>query len=228
MKKDNHFVQRQSGEIMLEATVVLLPTLILFFAMFSLSFMFYEQALMKTIATEIAADIGRCYKYSERANDIMGTNILSEDDMKEGKLFSSSFGVGYIESEYEELARSYAQNRIAGATLGIETRDLEISCDIASTSLGRARVEVVASQKSEFFLNEIWSLISDDGVENVIDFSGVAYAECSDNIGYTSMINFSDYVTTVLVEKIEVLGAVDDLISSIKDLIEAGATLLEL
>lgn len=226
MKKAMGILHKENGEIMLEASIVLLPTLVIMFAMISLSFLFYEQSLMNTIATEIASEVGRFYKYSNRDSDKMGANILSDEDIENGKLFSSSFAMFSIENQYEELAKQYAQDRIALATLGLDNSDLEVTCDIVNTAPGRAYVKVIVSQKTEFFLYEIWSMIGENGVDGVTDFSGVAYAECSDLMGYTSMINFIDYWTSALVSEVEMLGAVDDLIGAIKSLIEAGQSLL--
>lgn len=226
MKKAMGIVRKENGEIMLEATIVLLPTIMIMFAMISLSFLFYEQALMNTVATEIASEIGRFYKYSKRYNDEMGANVLSDDDIKKGKLFSSSFAIWSIEDQYEDLAEEYAQERIALATLGLDNSDLEVTCDVKNTAPGRAYVKVVVSQKTEFFLYEIWGLIGENGVAGITDFSGVAYAECSDLMGYTSMVNFIDFWTSALVDEVELLGEVDGLIDAIKSMIEAGQSLL--
>lgn len=226
MKKAMSITRKENGEIMLEATIVLLPTLIIMFAMISLSFLFYEQALMNTVATEIASEVGRFYKYSKRYDDEMGVNVLSDDDIKNGKLFSSSFAIWSIEDQYEELAKEYAKDRIVLATLGLDNSDLEVTCDVQNTAPGRAYVKVVVSQKTEFFLYEIWSMIGEDGIAGITDFTGVAYAECSDLMGYTSMINFIDYWTTVVVNEVEILGEVDGLIDAVKSLIDAGQSLL--
>lgn len=219
MMKAKRILRNENGEIMLEASIVLLPTLIIMFAMISLSFLFYEQALLNSIATEIASEVGRFYKYSDRDNDEMGANVLSDSDIKNGKLFSSSFAVFSIENQYTELAKKYAEDRIAAATLGIDNSDLEVSCNIENTAPGRFYVKIVVSQKTDFFLNEIWSLIGDDGVTGVTDFSGVAYAECTDLMGYTSMINFIEYWTTEFEDNVE-------LIASIQRFIEAGKSFL--
>lgn len=212
--------ENENGEIMLEASIVFVPTLILIMCMLSLSFLFYEQALITTIATEIAADVAKNYKYSARES--MGKNTLSEDDMEDGKLFSSTFAMGKIENENEELGKAYAKRRIAAATLGIASSDLDVTCDIKPTALGRSYVKVTVSHKSDFFLNEIWSLVGENGEDGVNGFSAVAYAECVDLIGYTSMINFTDYWTSVL-NKIEAVQAGSDLVKSIKSCFEKGA-----
>ena len=226
MKKEMGIVRRENGEIMLEATIVLLPTLIIILAMISLSFLFYEQSLVNTVATEIASEIGRFYKYSKRYDDEMGVNILSDDDIKNGKLFSSSFAIWSIQNQYEELAKEYAKERIAIATLGLDNSDLEVTCDIQNTAPGRAYVKVIVSQKTEFFLYEIWNMIGEDGVAGITDFTGVAYAECSDLMGYTSMINFIDYWTTVVENEVEIVEEIDGLIDAVKSLIDAGQSLL--
>ena len=226
MKKAMGIVRNENGEIMLEATMVLLPTIIIMFTMISLSFLFYEQALMNTIATEIASEVGRFYKYSKRYSDEMGANVLSDDDIKKGKLFSSSFAIGSIEDQYEDLAKEYAKERIAFASLGLDKSGLDVTCDIKTTAPGRAYVKVVVSQKTKFFLYEVWDLIAEDGGAGITDFTGVAYAECSDLMGYTSMINFIDFWTSALVNEVDLLGEVDGLIDAIKSMIEAGQSLL--
>lgn len=216
----------QNGEIMLEAAMIMVPILVLVMCLLSLSFLFYEQALTTTIATEIAADIAKNYKYSKRDNNEMGSGTLSLEDIENGKLFSSSFAIGKIEKEYTILANNYAQKRIEAATLGFHTSDLNVECDIKRTGLGRAYVKVSVSRDTDFFLSDIWNFGSQGTTANITGFGGTAYAECVDLIGYASMINFTDYWTSVLTDKIEVLGAADKLIDSIKSLIEKGAEVL--
>ena len=63
--------KNENGEIMLESSIVLVFVLLLLMALLSITFMFYQQAMLNTVAAEIAADVAKNLKYTnlERGND---------------------------------------------------------------------------------------------------------------------------------------------------------------
>ncbi len=202
--------RNQRGEIMLEASIILVFVILLLMALMSLAFLFYQEAMMTSVATEIASDVAKNYKFSEME---VGKSEIGLNDTTEIKMFRMSFGQGNVEKSHEVRYKTYAEWRIKLATLGINSDEAEVDCEIVSSGIGRAYVKVTVSQTSDFFLSGVLDFI---GIadKNTL-FSSTAYAECSDLMAYTSMVNFTQYGSEKLSEK-GGFGPVGELYDSIK------------
>lgn len=183
-------IKKQNGEVMLEASIILVSVIILLMVMLSLSFMFYQEAMMTSVANEIAADIAKNYKLPTL--DI-GDNEPKIGDIESVKMYRLSFGVNKLENLHEERAEDYAEWRIKLATLGLNPGDVDVKCEIIRSGIGRAYAKVTVKQTTDFFLSGI---LDYTGItEKNTAFGATAYAECNDFMGYTSLINFTRYLT---------------------------------
>ena len=201
----------QNGEVMIEASIILVSVMILLFALLSLTFMFYQESLMTSVANEVAAKVAKDYKYSSKD---MGTHTIGNGDVENVKMFRMTFAKGSMEELHAERAKSYAQARFRSATLGINEGELNVDCEVNSSGIGRAYVKVTVSQKADFFLSDflvLAGILGDDCI-----FSSTAYAECVDLMGYTSMVNFTDFGC----RKLAVFNSVGNLYTSVKGFIE--------
>lgn len=214
-------LKNQQGEVMLEAALILLPILIMLMMLLALSFFFYQQAAITSIATEIASDVAKNYKYTTLN---IGEETISLDNLSSGttssknrpiKMFRMSFSKRGLEKAHRQRAEEYIARRLPASTLGLKSEDATVTCEIEYSGIGRAYVKVTVSQQPELFLGEILQLTGildpDSGL------SATAYAECVDPMGYTSMINFAQYMAV----KLEALNPVGELYYNGKDLINS-------
>lgn len=186
-------MKEQQGEVMLEASIILVSVILLLMALLSLSFLFYQQSLMNTVAHEIAADVARNLKYTDLP---VGVEEITLDDATSTHLFRMSFGQGTVARAQAERGEAYAQRRVPEASLGLNPGPLQVDCQVTYTGIGRAKVAVTVAQKTDFFLEGTLKLLGLDLEEDL--FSATAYAECVDLMGYTSMVNFTVYAAGVL------------------------------
>lgn len=221
-EKGKNNANGQNGEIMLEAAIVFVPVIILLIVLLSLSFMFYQQSLITSAATEIAADTAKNYKFPDLGLNNTGNIISAKQpaltNVNSASLYRMTFGMGKITNKHKSRAKTFAENRVALSTLGINSDDVQVKCEIKTSSIGRAYVKVKVSQKTDFFLSGIFELAgaSEDGTL----FSSTAYAECDDLMEYTSLVNFTQYEAKKfgLFNPIAKLyNATDGLFKSIKD-----------
>lgn len=211
MKRNIKLKDVQSGEVMLEAAIILVPVIVLLMSLLSLSFLYYQEAMMNTVATELATDVAKNYKFTTISPT---KNTISKNDYAGTKMFRMNFAKNSMETAHKSRVKDYGVWRVALTSLGIDSEDLEIKCDIDGTGIGRAVVKVKVSQKTTFFLSGVLDLV---GVtEESTVFSSTAYAECNDLIAYTSMINFTEYATS----RIDGIGSVNNFYGSFKDFIE--------
>lgn len=203
--------ENQKGEVMIEASIILVSVILLLLVLLSLAFMFYQQALMTNVANEVAAKIAKDFKYSAK---VMGTHTINNSDVEGVKMFRMSFAKNSVAEAHAERAKPYATSRFNMATLGINSGELNVICDVESSGIGRAYVKVTVSQNTDFFLSDVLTLAGIIDENNV--FSATAYAECVDLMGYTSMVNFTDFGC----RKLAVLNSVGNLYTSVKGFIQ--------
>lgn len=201
----------QQGEIMLEATMIFVPVLLLLFALLSLSFLFYQEAMMTSVANEVASDVARNYKFTDME---IGEDTITLDDVTKVAMFRTTFGKKEVEQKQAERAEAYAPWRVGLSSLGLNPGELKVDCNITGSGIGRTYVQVTVSQQSDFFLSGILDML---GItENGQMFSSTAYAECVDLMGYTSLVNFTAYGS----KQLEAFQAIGNLYSSVKDFIQ--------
>lgn len=182
------FRKDETGEIMLESTIILVSVLILLMVLLSLCFMYYQQSVMNTIANELSTAVAKNYKYYTVAPD---ENEVTSDDVDDVKKYRLTLGTNSMKNAWNETIRQPAKDRLALSSFGINSKGMNASCEIHLTGIGRAYVKVTVKNNTEFFLSGVlkWAgVIEDEG------FSAVSYAEITDLSAYTSLVNFANYL----------------------------------
>ncbi|MDD4095862.1 MAG: hypothetical protein PHP22_06440 [Oscillospiraceae bacterium] len=197
------------GEVMIESTIIIFITISVMLVMISLGFLFYQQAMIKTIANEIAEGIASSYKYSARSTDFHVSQI-SSTDVNELHKYRSTLNYGQLESDYELIASEYVKDRVALTNLGLNSSDPEINLDFKPSNVARIRVEVVVSLESDFLFSGL--LESLDIIDSTPTFEAGATAECIDLTSLTGTVNFQRYLYSKLGG-----GVVDDIATIITD-----------
>ncbi len=213
----------ESGEIMLEAVIILVPVLVLLFAMLSLSFLFYEEAVMNTVANEIASEVARNFKFPNLPMDDHDV-AYQKSNLTGTEKYRMSFRKGTIATKQGTRAANYLGDRLKLSSLGLHPQAPDISTEVHFTGIGRAYVKVKVSRKTDFFLSGILDMV---GVsEQSPLFSATAYAECTDFTEYASMTNFNLYLSEEVLDP--VAGPFGSLYKSVKNLVYAVKDLLDL
>lgn len=221
MKKEGTLdIKEERGEVMLEASIIMVPVLLILMALLSISFLFYQKAMITTLATETAADIAQNYKFNKEVS--VGNKVVTENNVKAEKMYRMSFQQkGAVQKVLKDKANEYVASELVSRSLGIDSETPSVECKITSTAIGRAFVEVTVSHKTDFFLSDILDFL---GIaDKKATFTTVAYAECFDYTAYASMINFTEYASGAL-HMFEPLGNV---YVSVKGLCDTIAGFLE-
>lgn len=204
-------IQDQRGEVMLESAIVLVPVLILLMALLSISFMFYQQSVINSVANEIAADVAKNYKFTELD---MGSNSVTLGDVNNTNMFRMSFGKNKAETAHEDRAEDYILWRAPLTSLGLHPHSADVECEVKSSGIGRAYVKVTVSQKSDFFLSGVLDMTGIADEDTL--FTSTAYAECLDFMSYTSMVNFTEYASN----KLSIFNSIGGFYDSVKNLVQ--------
>jgi len=210
------FANDDGGEIMIESTIVIFITISLMLIMISLGFLFYQQAMIKTVANEIASGIASSYKYSER-NDDYHVSDISYEAIIGLKKYRTTFNINQFKSDYDVIASSYVVDRVALTNLGLNSSDPQIeSLMFSVNNVGRLRVDVVVSLESDFLFSGL--LKSLDIIDETPTFKGSASAECMDLTSYTGTVNFQRYLVDKFAGEGSLLQNVADIINSMKSI----------
>lgn len=209
--------KNENGEIMLESSIVLVFVILLLIALLSISFMFYQQAMLNSVAAEIASDVARNLKYT---NITMGSDQITlscydkDNNSDKIRMYRMSIGSGKVEDKHQDRAEVYVVERVNQTNLGINSHNAEVECKIEHSGIGRAYVTVKVTQKTDFFMSGVLEFL---GIYDEDTFTAHASAECMDLMSYTSMINFSNNMG----EWLGPLNPVGQLYGSFKELIQA-------
>lgn len=202
----------ENGEIMLESSIVLVFVLLLLMALLSITFMFYQQAMLNTVAAEIAADVAKNLKYT---NLEMGNDEITLDNYDGVKMYRMSIGHKKIENGQQDRAEKYVVDRVNKTSLGLNSHNAEVECKVEHSGIGRAYVTVKVTQKTDFFMSGVLEFL---GIYDAEDgFTAHASAECLDLMTYTSMINFTENLGGWLAP----LNPVGELYVNFKELIQS-------
>lgn len=186
-KKDIH---NEDGEVMLESTLVMLLTTFVLIAMLSVGFLFYQQALINTVATDLANDIATSYKLPKQSDK----NTEESNALNDIKLYRTSVAMFSMKAMHKKHAEEYLPKRIQLSTLGITEKEPQVEdFDIVIDNIGRMHVELTVSMECEILFGGALKYFG--FFDSVPKFTATSRAECLDITAYASHVKFVDYVS---------------------------------
>lgn len=198
------------GEIMLESSFVMISVFLMLTVMLSLSFMFYQQSMITSVAAEISSSVAKNYKYTDTD---LKTSEFTVSDASSIRKYRLTLSTGKLMREHEEQADTYGAERIKLTTLGINSSDVDVSCQLVHTGIGRAYIKVTVTNKTDFFLSNVLEAF---GIYDGEGFSATSYSECTDMTAYASTVNFSNYMAGFM----EPFSGVGKTYQSFKNIVE--------
>ena len=200
-------LQDESGEVMIESTIVIVFTIIVLLAMLSVGFLIYQQAMLNTVACELASGIADSFKYDNR--ETFNMTSITSDAINGTEKYRNTFSTNSLEKKFDEMAEKYAKERVKATSFGMNGSELNVETKLYFNNVGRMRVEVSVSQECNILFDG--ALIGLGLMDERLTFSAHAAAECLDITGYAGHVHFFNYVG----KKAEDLGVATDLINGI-------------
>ncbi|MGN0141222.1 MAG: TadE/TadG family type IV pilus assembly protein [Roseburia sp.] len=198
--------QRESGEVMLEAALIFPITLIFVMIMLSVGFLFYQKAMMQSVATEMASDIAAGYKYTDWE---IWESELTEHQISSVKKYRMSLMLLSMKRHCKTKAQNYLGSRVDAASLGVTDEPPSLdSIKLKVDNVGRMHIEVKISMKSEILLEHMLEKLGI--LHETPVFTATAYAECMDITAYASQVRFLEYAEEKVRDNGGVVGAIMD------------------
>ena len=173
-----------SGELMIESSIIISITMVVLVAMIGLGFYLYQKAMVNTVASETAVYIAKNYKYTTLNK--LDDEIFNTSQMKNLKKYRAYFSLSN-----KNKTKEYVNRRSKVTSFGNEMADIE-KLEIKRDNIGRQRVELKISVNANIIFENV--LVSIGLIDRNPKIYSTAYAECVDLTGYNSQVNFVNYL----------------------------------
>lgn len=202
----------ESGEVMIETTLLIGMVLIVLVAMIGLGFYLYQQSMIYTVANETAVKIAENYKYNSL--DKLDTYVVEPENMKNLRKYRT-----YMKLSDERKTETYVEKRSKATNFTGKAASIE-ELTIYRDNIGRQRVKVKISIENDIVFKEVLEKIG--LVKKNSKLYATAYAECMDLTGYSSQVNFVNYIGNYINQGKfgQIYNNVSQTISNVKEIIE--------
>lgn len=181
LKENLERLKDEDAEIMLESTIIIIIVLFMLIAMISVGFLFYQQSLISSIATELAEDIGSNCKF------------VSDGDSSKINLYRTSIALGSAEEYHRKKAVETCKERLKVSSFGIADNDPTVDVNIVVDNIGRLHAEVTVTMECSILFDG--ALRYFDIIDSTPEFSATARGECLDVTAYAGQVHFMNYIT---------------------------------
>lgn len=206
----------EKGEVMLESTIIFLLTMFILIAMISVGFLFYQKAMLNTIATEMATKVGNDYKLA------LGED--GETELENIKLYRTTFALSSMEAMHKENIETVLPERVELTSLGFGDEEPKVeNFDISVDNVGRMHVEITISMECKILFGgalEYFGILDDTP-----KLTSTARAECLDVTAYCGHVQFLDYVERKVNDD---GGAISDIMNSVVDIINNATSIKDI
>ncbi|MFR0861666.1 MAG: TadE/TadG family type IV pilus assembly protein [Pseudoruminococcus massiliensis] len=174
-----------SGEVMLESTIIFTITIFLLLALLSIGFIFYQKAMLNSVADEIASSVGATFKFKD--SDLMEREIGS-NELSSNQMYRYMFHRDDTLDAKKIKAKEYIGKRVGLTNLGISNKTPKVEdIKLYTDNIGRFHVTVDVSMETEILFMGVLKYF------NIIDstprFTASSSAECLDITEYNSYLN---------------------------------------
>jgi len=213
MKKSSVIQLDDSGEIMIESTIIVLLTTFVLIFLVSLGFLLYQKSLVATVANETVAEVTQMYRYGGTGMDKDITSKTEMLDLIEMLPPYRYVFLGFLlENECGSRAEAYAINRLSQTSLATLDEEPTVTIQVDNSDLGRRHVSVTIEAKYSIF----WGgALKAFGMEDTLNVSATSYGECNDISSYYNTVRYAEYLGGKLDGVLEPINAVIELFSTI-------------
>lgn len=194
---------RENGEIMIEAILVMIPTLFVMIFLLSLGFLLYQQWNIQYIADEVASKVAVGYEY---ADEEIQTGKISLEKAQQTILYKYLFSNDEMEEANAKKAYNYGTLLSSKTSYGNGSGDETIELETIEDSLARRHICVTVTGTYRIPFAEGLEIF---GIEGTRTISAVSYAECVDLTDYMNTVVFGKQLGDIVFEKSKVMKMIN-------------------
>ena len=203
----------ESGEIMIESTIIVLMTTFILIFLVSLGFLLYQKSIINTVANETASEIAQTYKYT----GILDADISTQQAMLSAidgmKKYRYVFAWGSLEADNAEKAEMYSVGRLSKTSFASVQSGPTIQVNTIKSDIGRRYIEVTLEARYSIF----WGgALKAFGMDEAYVVTSTAYGECNDISSYYNTVKFTKYACGKIDDSTSFVGMVNSLMSFVE------------
>ena len=215
MKKKQRKIMYEDGEIMLEAILVVIPTLFVMIFLLSLGFLLYQKWNIQYIADEVASKVAARYEY---VDEELPEGEIHLKDAQKTVLYKYLFHADDFEKKSRAKAEKYGKLLSQKIGYGIGTGDEIIELQVEEDSLARRHIRVTITGTYRIPFSEGLEIF---GIEGTRVYTAISYAECVDVSDYMNTVVFADRAGEILIDNdSKILGMINTWINVFSKLFE--------
>lgn len=180
--------KRESGEVMIEATIVLVITLLMLVWILGVGFLYYQKYTVRIATNDLARKIATSY---DAPNSDLLTGYIRMEDLTTKSVYKSS-NAEDLRLENEMRAQEYAAEIVKKANLYNTVEDVDVTLDFKMDAYGRSHIAVTT--RCNF--NTAFGLgLEVFGMSGKQEYVVTAYAESTSITDYVSAVATADAFT---------------------------------
>lgn len=195
--------RRESGEVMLEGTIVMVVTLLMLVWILGVGFLYYQKYVVRIATNDVANKIATSYD-APSSDIVMG--YISAKDFDKKTIYNSS----EMDTVNQARTESYVNYILEKANLYGTVEDTVIQLEHSKDALGRSHITVTTECT---FNTPFGAGLEIFGMSAKRTYTVTAYADSTSLTDYISTVSIADAITSGAVIKIP--GFVDSTIKMI-------------
>lgn len=193
---------KNQGMIMLEAVMVLAMSCVLFFMLFMITFIYYQEWTIKTIADSTAAQIAQSYKLPDsEMNGKADKNMIVNIDPYRYFLLRKNI----LKTKNETKAKLYVIDSYKKASILKNLDNPTVTMELKSDSLSRRHITVHIKGTYKVPFQMLF-------LPNDITYDIEGSAECLDLIDYLNTVDYVDNVTSLSLLNSKIIQAINSVL----------------
>lgn len=200
-----------SGEIMIEAVLVFIPTLFVIVFLIALGFIYYQQWNVQYVADAVAEQVALSYGYDE---DGGANGELTKDQIVHRRIYRYSFGKDKTQSNAIDVGQEYGAHLFELTNLAKPRNEETIDVKIEEDSLGRRHAQIHVKGSYHMYFAEGLHVF---GFGENYTYEATSLAECYDMSALGSTVMFTKNGVDILLNGSKIKTMVNDWFKAVKN-----------
>lgn len=205
--------EENSGEIMIEALLVFIPTLFVIVFLISLGFVYYQQWNVQYVADAVAEQVALSYGYD---NEGVTDGALTRDQIIDRRIYRYSFGKDKTQSHAVDVGQKYGDHLFRLTNLAKPQNKETIDVTIKEDSLGRRHAQVHVEGSYYMYFGEGLRVM---GFSDNYKYEATSLAECYDMSALGSAVMFTKNGVDILLNGSKIKTMVNDWFKAVKNVL---------
>lgn len=204
--------EENSGEIMIEALLVFIPTLFVIVFLIALGFIYYQKWNVQYVADAVAEQVALSYGYDE---DGVTNGELTKEQITNRRIYRYSFDKGKTEKRAVDAGQKYGAHLLELTNLAKPRNKETIEVSIEEDSLGRRHAQVKVKGSYHMYFAEGLRVM---GFGENYTYEATSLAECYDMSALGSAVMLRKNMADIILDGSKIKKMVNDWFKAVKNI----------